>query len=160
MMNAVAANLEFPPSRNSPSQKARLFHSCFGKVTVCLAWFTLIGSILIPPTGIGITICWTRSQFGLPCPGCGLTRSLSHAMHGHFYESWMFHPFGPLLLAMFIVVAVVSLLPEQRRAGLVLAMESRARLLRVVFIVLVAAFCGYGFLRALLQLSGFCLFNA
>jgi hypothetical protein len=37
-------------------------------------------------------------MFGLPCPGCGFTRAVCYASHGHFGEAFAFHPLWPLLL--------------------------------------------------------------
>jgi hypothetical protein len=160
MMNAVALprELERPAQTSEPSRS--VFRYCFGRATVCVAWISLIGSIFIPPNGIGISICWMRGQFGIPCPGCGLTRSLSCAMRGRFYESWQFHPFGLVILAMFLLVALVSLSPEAQRSQLSDALERRARFVRALFVVFVSAFCSYGLLRALLQIIGVCQFSA
>lgn len=40
---------------------------------------------LIPTTRIeaGPSLCLFRRIFGRPCPGCGMTRALSCAVHGH-----------------------------------------------------------------------------
>ena len=41
--------------------------------------------------------------FGIPCPGCGLTRSFISLAHGHWSEAWRYNPAGPvwfLLVAM------------------------------------------------------------
>lgn len=40
---------------------------------------------LIPTARIeaGPTFCLVRRIFGVPCPGCGMTRALSCALHGH-----------------------------------------------------------------------------
>jgi hypothetical protein len=81
-------------------------------------------------------------------------------MRGRFYESWQFHPFGLVILAMFLLVALVSLSPEAQRAQLADALERRARFVRALFFAFVIAFCSYGFLRALLQVTGVCHFSA
>lgn len=156
IMKANAGNI--PVSSNTMRSKS--FSRWFGKHTIVVAWVALTLAVLLPPKGVGISLCWMRGNLGIPCPGCGLTRSFSYAVRGRIYESWMFHPFGPFLLAMFLAVAVVSLLPATRHARLTAVMERHSRLSRAVFIVLVVAFCSYGFLRAVLQLAGFCRFNA
>src|SRR5215213_4984748 len=140
-MNAAALPYKLARPTRTPEQPKRLFQRCFGKTSVCVAWICLIGAAFIPPKGIGISICWMRGQFGIPCPGCGLTRSLSCAMRGMFYESWQFHPFGSFILALFLVVARVSILPEAQRARLAEAMEQRAPFVRTLFFVFVSAFC-------------------
>lgn len=157
-MKAMPANMRETSTLRSALLSSS-FTRWFGKQTVSVAWVALSLAILLPPKGIGLNLCWMRGELGIPCPGCGLTRSFSCAMRGHFYESWLFHPFGPFLLAMFLVVAVVSLLPETRRVGLAAFMERHQRLLHHIFTVLMTAFCSYGLLRAVLQLSGFCRFN-
>ena len=39
------------------------------------------------------TICPMQLIFGLPCPGCGLTRAATQLLTGHFTESFRMHPF-------------------------------------------------------------------
>jgi hypothetical protein len=41
--------------------------------------------------------CGLRLQFGLDCPGCGLTRSFIHLAHGEWYQAWQLHWMGSLL---------------------------------------------------------------
>ena len=53
------------------------------------------------------TLCMFRYLTGLPCPGCGLTRSCVCFAHGHFGESLAYHPLGPLV---FLTLAFLGLL--------------------------------------------------
>jgi hypothetical protein len=41
--------------------------------------------------------CGCRALFGIPCPGCGLTRSFVHLAHGRWAQSWRAHHLGWLL---------------------------------------------------------------
>jgi hypothetical protein len=52
-----------------------------------------IGPIPIPDT------CSFKNLTGLPCPGCGLTRSIVAGLHGDFKASLMYHRLGLLTLA-------------------------------------------------------------
>ena len=158
MSPAPAVQLSAPS--DAPAGQSRMFNRWFGKYTSRVAWVALMLAFLLPPKGIGFSLCWLRGQFHIPCPGCGLTRSLSCAVRGKFYESWLLHPFGPCILALFFAVALISLLPEKKRAQLASGMERRAHFFRTVSVVFVTAFCAYGLLRALLQLAGLCQFNA
>jgi len=51
-----------------------------------------IGSFPLPHT------CTFKSLTGLPCPGCGLTRSLVAAVHGDMAQSLHFHRLGVVTL--------------------------------------------------------------
>jgi hypothetical protein len=51
---------------------------------------------------------------GVPCPGCGLTRALACATHGHWAEAYAFHPLWPLLLAYFGVLCAWKIVEEAR----------------------------------------------
>lgn len=58
----------------------------------------------------GPIICPLRRLTGLPCPGCGLTRSWVHLAHGQIGESLAAHPFGAVAaLAAVALVATVAL---------------------------------------------------
>lgn len=51
-----------------------------------------IGSLPIPDT------CTFKNLTGLPCPGCGLTRSIVAASHGDVMQSFHLHRLGLLTL--------------------------------------------------------------
>lgn len=46
--------------------------------------------------GVG-DICLFRNLTGLPCPLCGMTRSLLCFFQGNWHASLLWHPLGPLL---------------------------------------------------------------
>lgn len=48
-------------------------------------------SVVMPPT------CLSREVLGIPCPGCGLTRSFVELGHGRFFESLSQHRMGWIL---------------------------------------------------------------
>lgn len=54
-------------------------------------------------TLFGLTLpatCWFYRFTGLPCAGCGLTRSVVLLVHGRFGSALAMHPFGPIVVAM------------------------------------------------------------
>ena len=46
--------------------------------------------------------CPTAFFFGVPCPGCGLTRATLALLHGDWRAALHFHPLAPLLAPLFI----------------------------------------------------------
>ena len=50
-------------------------------------------------------LCAARRIFGLPCPGCGLTRSFVSISHGQLARAWSFNPVS-FLLYPFIFVQI------------------------------------------------------
>jgi hypothetical protein len=55
----------------------------------------------------GPVICPFRLATGLPCPGCGLTRSWVFIAHGDFGEAVRANPFGYLTMAAAAAVIVI-----------------------------------------------------
>jgi hypothetical protein len=43
--------------------------------------------------------CYSRTLFGVKCPGCGLTRSFIYLAHGDWRAAWQIHRVGWLLAA-------------------------------------------------------------
>src|SRR6478609_5060464 len=90
----------------------------FGPFSVVAAWLGLAFALVLSPDRFGVSICWVQDVTGIPCLGCGLTRSLSCALRGMFSASWHYHPMGILILMLFLIIAGQSLLPQPwRRRG-------------------------------------------
>jgi len=53
--------------------------------------------------------CTFRRVFGVPCPNCGMTRSLVMSLHGDVHDAMLLNPAGPLLLAGIIGVVLMLL---------------------------------------------------
>lgn len=68
-------------------------------------------SVLLPlPRGRGgqighlPSICLFYHLTGLPCPGCGLTRSFVCLGHGRLLEALHWHPLGPAIFFLFALL--------------------------------------------------------
>ena len=80
--------------------------------------------LLPPPAGSGKTVaglpslCLFYNVTGLPCPGCGITRSLVCCAHGRFGQAFDFHPLGLLvftgLLGITLIGAVSAIRPGRQ----------------------------------------------
>lgn len=61
-------------------------------------------------------LCPTAFFFGVPCPGCGLTRATLALLHGDFAAALRFHPLAPLLAPLF-AGAIAKVLIDYVRAA-------------------------------------------
>jgi hypothetical protein len=114
-----------------------------------LAWVGLALAVAHPSHGLGIRLCPFRAATGMPCPGCGLTRSLSCTLHGELAAAWDHHPFGPILAALLVAVGVLGLLPGAARTRLTDVLVQRPRLAHGLYTTFVGAFVLFGAARLL-----------
>jgi uncharacterized protein DUF2752 len=52
-----------------------------------------------PSDDVRSSLCPSRRLFGLPCPGCGMTRALAHLAKGEWRAALAVHPLSPLIAA-------------------------------------------------------------
>jgi hypothetical protein len=130
----------------------RAYQRWLGAPTVCAAWISLVVAVVSPPHGMGIKVCLFNAMTGVPCIGCGLTRSLSCGIRGMLGESLHYHPFGLFILSLFLIAAVTSLLPRSSKADIVRYMESRATFFNGLYLGFVVSFVGFGIVRAVLHI--------
>ncbi len=70
-----------------------------------------------PSGGADSSICLFRRATGIPCPGCGLTRSFAALAKGHFRLAFGFHPFAfAIALEVLAVYLVWGWLALNRRS--------------------------------------------
>jgi hypothetical protein len=50
--------------------------------------------------------CYLKGIIGVPCPGCGLTRSFVSLLHGDLYDAFFYHPLFPLIPAVFTALII------------------------------------------------------
>lgn len=74
-----------------------------------LAAMVLGGTLVLAYTRLHGPVCYFRFLTGLPCPGCGLTRSLEALWHGHLLLSLRYHPLGMPVFSLCAWVLVVAL---------------------------------------------------
>lgn len=88
----------------------------------------LVGAMTTPdPRGfgtheqLGLAPCGLKEALGFPCPTCGVTTSLSHAIHGEVGAAWGTQPLGLLLVPAALALGVVALRRHRRGEDLALA---------------------------------------
>lgn len=92
--------------------------------------------------------CPLRKSTGVPCPGCGLTRSIMHLARGDVVGSLRLHAFGWVVALGFLLLAIAAVMPERWRtlwADRMAMLERRIPLLPIMF----AGFMLYWCLRLL-----------
>lgn len=99
-----------PPKPNPPPTGTHREGELTGHwIVLILCAGILLGGLLLSPPNRGSTYlrifsipipdtCSFRNLTGLPCPGCGLTRSIVAGMHGDFRASLVYHRLGLLTL--------------------------------------------------------------
>jgi hypothetical protein len=70
----------------------------------------LVVGALIPLNWLtsGPSLCPFKVMTGLPCPGCGLTRSTVAFLHGDITTSFYFHPLGAPMVIALVVFALID----------------------------------------------------
>jgi len=76
-----------------------------------------LGFFLIPPPWLESrrSICLIYTIFGVRCPGCGMTRALSCAMHGDFRQAVRYNPLVVVVLPLLCYAWFRSLLSEYQK---------------------------------------------
>lgn len=109
----------------------------------------LVSLAFVPLGGFGIPMCAMRDVLGLPCPGCGLTRSFIHLAHGDPAGAAVMNPFGLLLFPLAAGIALMTLAPPRLRSTVAAWAEQRERAINVGAICFGGALGIYGLGRIL-----------
>lgn len=135
----------------------------FPHLVILIACFCILAAALIlQPASPGTShlrlgkiympdMCILRITTGVPCPGCGLSRSLVAAVHGDFGRSLAFHRLGLLTL-------VYVFLQFACRLGIFVIPKWRARLIKYgrflnQGIIVLAILFGINWITTLISLS-------
>lgn len=101
----------------------------------------LVASALLPlPQSNAIagmpSICAFHNFTGLPCPGCGLTRSWVSMAHGQFANAFVWHPLGPFLFGSALLYTLWSGWTALMRPSFPLPMKLQTRLILALALVM------------------------
>jgi hypothetical protein len=116
-------------------------------LTLRLSAVFLLVVILMPPEGLGVDLCPSRLFTRAPCPGCGMTRSGSNLVRGHFVRAVEYHPFGPVLIPVIAAFGLLGLAPRRWRQAARDFVTRHERFLRPFYGVGVAALIIFGIVR-------------
>lgn len=70
-----------------------------GREATLVAALLCCASLVDPDHPLPIDLCVWRRLTGFPCPTCGLTRAICHALRGDWSASLSLHPAGVLAVA-------------------------------------------------------------
>ncbi len=106
---------ETPPAHNTaPSAPAR---QQWLRVAALLLAAAALGLLWLLPLDQWPSLCTTRRIAGIPCPACGMARSLHALLHADVRESFRYHPLGPVFAAAALwFVANAAVKPRTGRA--------------------------------------------
>jgi len=89
-------------------------------------------------TGVGGWPCPIKLAFGIPCPGCGLTRATISLLRGDFAKAFGLHAFAPVVLLGLAALAVAAILPTERREAFAELVRRFERCTKADYVVLAA----------------------
>lgn len=64
-----------------------------------------------------------HAAFGIPDPGCGLSRAIVALLRGDWRTSLTFHAFAPLFVMAISLIAILAILPQKPRDKIVTWVE-------------------------------------
>ncbi len=106
----------------SPGRPAGTGRTVIAAAVVGAAALATAGFVPESMSTTGPVLCPFRLITGLPCPGCGLSRSWVAVGHGDIHQAFAYNAFGPISMA--FVASLVTVV-------LVLTVVARHRLARV-----------------------------
>jgi hypothetical protein len=119
----------------------------FNPISMGLAAVVLLISALLPTAGLGFDLCWFKVTSGLPCPGCGLTRSLTNVSHLELGTALRYHPFGIVIWLLAAFLAGAGLAGERRRRAIRRFLVRHDAIAQRAYWGFVYAFVAFGVLR-------------
>jgi Protein of unknown function (DUF2752) len=112
--------IEAPPRLLDPGRRgARAWQA--GAIAVALLGARLAN----PDRPLPFDVCAFKHLTGRPCPTCGLTRAVCHAVRGDWAQSVAYHPAGPLVALALVAWMVWSAAEAYRGQPLEEALRGR-----------------------------------
>jgi hypothetical protein len=131
----------------TPTKPIWIIHFFSDRWLRCFSVISLVW-LLLPEDGVaGLNLCWFHAWMGLPCPGCGLTRSGSSLIHGNIAQAIRYHPFGLIVTPFLLGMGLIGLLPGGARMKARAGMVSHADLFERMFVIVLFLLVAFGLVR-------------
>jgi hypothetical protein len=127
--------------------KHSTFDILFIRKAQVVALILLVVGFFLPSSGMGVPLCMFKRLFSLPCPGCGLTRSVSSVLHGDFLKSWSYHPLGIFFVTAALVFVLNLVMPRRPASAVQRFFRKHNDPLEILLITFAAFFIGFGGVR-------------
>ena len=127
--------------------RKNVYDILFGGLTGRFALVAVLASFVLPPDGIGINLCTMKHLFDLPCPGCGLTRSVTCFSHLELTRAWHYHPFGFLIYPFMCLAALSVFTSEDVRRRMRVWFWTHSGTAHALYCTLIVGFLVYGLVR-------------
>lgn len=112
-------------------------------LTLVAAWLQPDVHLHGTHTQLGLPPCPSVILFGRPCPGCGMTTSVTAFVHGQFGLAFRAHPFGPPMYVLYTISAFAALWGWLRKTR----MDANTKLMNASLVTVLAAFLVFGVVR-------------
>jgi hypothetical protein len=107
-----------------------------GLVLGAVCGMVLLISVLLPAAPQGLPLCIFRSNTGIPCPTCGMTRGFIHMGHGRPAQAFRLNILAPALYALTIVIFCAAAAQAATARDIIRPAWARVRRVAVPLIVL------------------------
>ncbi len=128
--------------------KDSVFSNLFlNKFTTITSLLVIIISFILPPEGLGRSTCGLYILTKLPCPACGLTRSVTSISHLRFAKAFYYHPFGFIFYIIFLFLAIYNFMPEKIKNIIKVFFIKNEDIIRSILLFLICSFMIHGIAR-------------
>lgn len=115
-----------------------------------LLWLFLF-AIIAKQLNFSIWYCPIKAATGVRCPGCGMITAIMLMLSGNWIQALKTHPFVYPFLFAFVVLWIISLLPQDLYKKSILRIEKIERASGITVLTLFFFFL-FGVVRALLDI--------
>lgn len=128
--------------------KDSIFCTIFlNKFITIISLLVIIISFILPPDGLGRNTCGLYILTKLPCPACGLTRSVTCISHMKFAKAFYYHPFGFIFYVIFLLLAIYNFMPEKMKNIIIAFFINHENIIKYVITFIIFSFIIYGIIR-------------
>lgn len=73
----------------------------------------VVGGVLALGFATGRSVCLWQAAFGVPCPGCGMSRALLALARGHIAEAWQLNHMSLVAAPILVGAAIRRAVPQR-----------------------------------------------